>query len=159
MLSSKKYSTRHAILKALYTKRQEAFSHFTNFEKVLEIEYAVSVEELSTITKIKADEIESQLNFLISKEFVEIWLEDENAFYYIKKDGAIAYYDEYYLDQKRKTIREYLTANIAIVTAILAIVITIISFLVDLNAKKNDSENLKNIQLQLDTIKKKINCT
>lgn len=159
MFSSKKYSTRHAILKALYTKRQEAFSHFTNFEKVLEIEYAVSVEELSTVTKIKINEIESQLNFLISKEFVGTWLEDENAFYYIKNDGAIAYYDEYYLDQKRKTNREYLKENIAIATATLAFIIASVSFFADLNAKKNDSEKLKNIQLQLDTIKKKINCT
>lgn len=128
-------------------------------EPTYDFEKSLTLEKLFQQTKANETKTKAQLNVLVSLgQVVEIF-EDNEIMYLITTRGTFAYYDSAHLTQKnyhqREKLKNYIitiSGFIGIISAIIAILISIKTLVRSSDDIKQNQEQLKAIELRLDSI-------
>lgn len=151
MFINRKYKNRHLFLKALqlYLEKNDRPDAYA-----LE-DFSLTFPKLVELSNLTEKEIYGQIDYLENEGEINIeHTEDYSAFYFISKNGTIAYYDKKYLNLGKKEFLNDLYDIIKNISAIILLVIAIISFIINfLDTQKNKKE-IEQIKVKVEKLSK-----
>jgi hypothetical protein len=151
MFINKKYRNRHLFLKTLqlYFEENDRPDLYT-FEEI-----SLTFPKLVELSNLTEKEIYGQIDYLEKEGEINIeHTEHFSTFYFISRNGTIAYYDKKYLNLGKKEFLNDAYDILKNISAIILLVIAIISFIINfLDTRKNKKE-IEQIKVKLEKLSK-----
>jgi len=151
MFINRKYKNRHLFLEALqlYLEKNDRPDAYA-----LE-DFSLTFPKLVELSNLTEKEIYGQIDYLEKEGEINIeHTKDYSTFYFISKNGTIAYYDKKYLNLGKKEFLNDLYDIIKNISAIILLVITIISFIINFLDTQKNKEEIEQIKVKVEKLSK-----
>jgi len=151
MFINKKYRNRHLFLKTLqlYFEKNDRPDQHT-FEEV-----SLTFSKLVELSNLTEKEIYEEMDYLEKEGEINIeQTEHFSTFYFISRNGTIAYYDKKYLNLGKKEFLNDTYDILKNISAIILLVIAVITFIINfLDTRKNKKE-IEQIKVKVEKLSK-----
>lgn len=154
-LYKKKYITRHKILKALQNYCDKVTAKGKPEDTLSFEDIALNVKQISEATNLDQCLILPELEVLEDRKQIHFGDDPINISYFITKLGSVAFYDETYLEDGKKSLITIVKDCLSIITTIGLFIIALYTFFNNIIKTDSNSSEIKLLKEKVEQIEKK----